>query len=422
MTEVNDLHPQRAKPVDAAALPRCARRVLIVDDDEFICHTLAHQLRSMGAADVTAVSDEPEAVRLLNGDGEVYSLIVSDLSMPKVDGIQLMRLIAARQSGTAVLFISAAGRKLLTSAEELARERGLRVTALEKPIKLEELRRALTELDSAAAQAPAGRQQPVPSAADLRKGLEDDEIQVYVQPQLDARSGELRGVEALARWYSPKHGLVMPDHFVDLAQRSGLIDTFTGQMLAKSVAHAAQWQEAGIHPQLAVNTPVSSMSRLHLPDTIAGLLKRHGIAAERLTLEITEATVMHDALRSLDALTRLRLRGISLAIDDFGCGNSSLQYLKRMPFNELKVDASFVKAMFRDPEAHTLVRSSIGLARELGLRSIAEGVESQEHWDAVASMGVDAVQGFYVARAFPAAQLPEWLRSKGRTFLRTMPV
>lgn len=401
-----------------AIAPHHLCRVLIIDDDEFVCRTVSGQLRTLGVADLTVMSDGPRAVHLLN-EGPLYNLIICDLSMPKVDGIQMLRLIAARQKQAAVLFISSAGEKLLSSAEDLARSRGLRILgAWPKPVKSEQLRRALAELSGEPRQSAREHAAPTVSPADLRRALRNEEIKVYVQPQLDAKTGLLHGVEALARWNSPEHGFVSPACFVPLAESCGLIDELTEGMLAKSLAACGSWNRAGLKTRISVNVPISAVCSLSLPDTVVDAAERRGLEAGQLTLEITESGFMQDPVRSLDVMTRLRLRGVGLAIDDFGCGYSSLQQLKRMPFDELKIDCSFVISMLRDREAASIVKSSLELSRELGLRSVAEGVESSAHWDALLGLGCDVVQGYHIARPFPVEQFPHWYARQAPAFRR----
>jgi EAL domain-containing protein (putative c-di-GMP-specific phosphodiesterase class I)/CheY-like chemotaxis protein len=401
-----------------APVSTVCQRALVIDDDEFVCRAVAAMIKSAGVADVTAVSDGLQAVRLLN-EGAPYDLIVSDLSMPKFDGIQMMRLVAARQAQAAVIFMSSAGQKLLSSAEDLARGRGLRVLgALPKPLTLDHIRRALDEIAGVSSKPAYRAAGPAVSVAELRAALRDEEIKVYVQPQLDARDGSLHGVEALARWVSPVHGVVSPTCFVELAERNGLIDELTESILGKALAACGAWSRAGLRTRISVNTPICSMCSLVLPDTIVALSEKRGLEPRQLTLEITESGLMQDPVRALDVLTRLRLRGVDLAIDDFGCGYSSLQQLKRMPFNELKIDCSFVMAMLKDGESRGIVKSSLNLCRELGLRSVAEGVESAEHWDALLELGCDVVQGFHIARPFPAEQMLDWCSRRAPAFRR----
>lgn len=408
------------QPAVRAVTPRFGggARALVIDDDEFVCHAVATQLAAIGLTEIRTVSDSAEAVRLLN-ESAAYDLIICDLSMPKVDGIQMMRLISLRQTQAALLLMSAAGQRLLSSAEELARSRGLRVLdAVAKPMRTERLRNAVSKLGAKPEKAAGGSAGNGVSLPDLRLAIAHDEIKVYVQPQLEAASGALHGVEVLARWTSPVHGVVPPSCFVALAATNGMIDVLTENMLAKSLAACGGWRRAGLATRISVNAPISSMCNLILPDTIAAVARRHGVEAAQLTLEITESGFMQDPVRSLDVLTRLRLRGVGLAIDDFGCGYSSLQQLKRMPFDELKIDCSFVTAMLRDRESRSIVKSSLELARELGMRSVAEGVETQAHWDALVELGCDVVQGYHIARPFPIEQLPLWCSQRAESFIR----
>lgn len=409
---------QSSQTASPAAAAGGHLRALIIDDDVFVGRTVAGQLRSAGLDDVVVVADGHEAVCLLN-ENRPFSLIISDLSMPKFDGVQIMRLIAARQTQAAVLFMSGAGGKLLASVEDLARSRGLHVVgAWPKPLRMDDLRRVVAELGSGRGGIAAKAVAAAATPSELRAALKNEEIQVYVQPQLDARSGALHGVEALARWNSPVHGWVSPAYFIELADLNDLIDELTESMLTNSLAACGAWQRGGLRTRISVNAPISSMCNLVLPDTIVALAARRGLETDQLTLEITESGMMRDPVRALDVLTRLRLRGADLAIDDFGCGYSSLQQLKRMPFNELKIDCSFVMSMLKDSEARSIVKSSLELCRELGLRSVAEGVESAAHWDALAKMGCDVVQGFYIARPFPASKLPAWWEKHAATFKR----
>lgn len=392
------------------------RRVLLIDDDDFVCAAVAQQLRMQGISDVTISHGGAEVVRLLN-EGGPYNLIISDLAMPEIDGVQLMRLIAARQKAAALMYISASGQKLLSATTDLARERGLKILpAIVKPITLDRLRASLMELDACGGTKVAGQIHPQIKASDLRKAIDSGEIRAFVQPQLNAHTGELHGVEALARWQSDKFGHVPPDHFIALAEANGLIDALTESMLRQSLSACAQWMQFGLETHISVNAPISSLCNLTLPDIIITQVGRYGLHPEQLTLEITETGIQADPVRVLDVLTRLRLRGVGLAIDDFGCGHSTFKQLRLMPFNELKIDCSFVFNMFKDADSSSIVKSSLQIARDLNLLTVAEGVETREHWDALARLGCDVVQGYFVARPFPAEHLVAWVRDSGSNF------
>lgn len=405
-----------AEPVTRdTTLPRAVlervRHVLVIDDDEFVCNAIATQLRSLGAGEVRTSQGGAEAVRLLNEDGP-FDLIVSDLTMPKFDGIQLMRLVAARQSTAALLYISASGRKLLSAAQQLAADRGLRVLpSLMKPVGLQQLREVLLGMEAGDIKARHRAETDSVTVPALRAAIDNYEIEVYVQPQLTA-AGQLHGVEALARWNSPRHGFVPPDRFVALAEQHGFIGDLTELVLKKSLVACARWRQAGLETRISVNAPVAAMCDLMLPDTVLAQLGRLELQPDQLTLEITETGVLQDMERALDVLTRLRLRGIGLAIDDFGCGHSTFQQLRRLPFSELKIDCSFVMKMLVDRDAANIVRSCLDLSRDLELHAVAEGVESLAHWDALVQLGCPLLQGYHIAKPFPAAQLPLWMRQR----------
>jgi len=203
------------------------KRILVIDDDEFVCKVLAAHLRGLCDAEITATYGDRDTVTLLNEEGP-FDLIVSDLSMPTFDGIQLMRLVAARQSNATILFISSAGRKLLSAARELASNRGLRVLpTLEKPVSRKDLHRVCLLIDEASQSIPRRPVVATPSVHELQEAIKNFEISVYVQPQVYPATGKLHGVEALARWNSKNHGFVPPDIFIKMAEDNQLIDELT---------------------------------------------------------------------------------------------------------------------------------------------------------------------------------------------------
>jgi diguanylate cyclase (GGDEF)-like protein len=251
--------------------------------------------------------------------------------------------------------------------------------------------------------------------SELRTALQNGGIQVHVQPQAELRSGRVVGVEALVRWHHPELGWVSPDEFVPVAERSGLIGLLTTRVLDASLAACAQWHAAGRDLGIAVNLSARSLQDADLVDEVARLLKRHGVAADRLTLEVTEGSVMADPARAVAVLHQLRDLGVRLSVDDFGTGYSSLSYLQRLPVQEVKIDRSFVVALNSESENVAIVRAIVDLGRHLGLEVIAEGVEDEATWDLLASMNCDLVQGWHLARAMPIDELLGWLSSRDRS-------
>jgi diguanylate cyclase (GGDEF)-like protein len=244
----------------------------------------------------------------------------------------------------------------------------------------------------------------------LRRALERDELVIHYQPKADLNSGQVLGVEALVRWQHPDHGLLSPGEFIPLAERTGLIHPLTRWVLDAALRQAAEWQRTGHHLSTAVNISTRCLLDPALPDQIAGQLAAWQVPASSLVLEVTESAVMADPTRALDVLARLHALGVSLAVDDFGTGYSSMAYLKELPVDELKIDRSFVSQMATSPSDATIVRSTIDLGHNLGLRVVAEGVETQDAWEKLAALGCDTAQGYLLSRPMPASDLERWLR------------
>jgi diguanylate cyclase (GGDEF)-like protein len=245
--------------------------------------------------------------------------------------------------------------------------------------------------------------------SELRTALQHDQIDVHLQPKARLVDGEVVGVEALVRWTHPELGPLPPDEFVGVAERSGLIGALTARVLDLALAANAQCRSRGIDLHVAVNLSTRSLRDTDLVDEVSRALARHGVPSDRLTLEITESSVMADPARAVAVLHRLRELGVRLSVDDFGTGYSSLSYLKRLPVQEVKIDRSFVSGLADGTDDLAIVRSIIDLGGHLGLQVVAEGVEDQDTWDLLRSMGCDLVQGWHLSRALPAPELPTWL-------------
>jgi diguanylate cyclase (GGDEF)-like protein len=252
---------------------------------------------------------------------------------------------------------------------------------------------------------------------ELRSVIEHEGLEMHYQPKVDMASGRVIGVEALVRWPHPAEGLVPPDEFVPIAERTGLIGPMTDFVLRTALTECRQWRDRGNNLSVAVNLSARSLLDSDLVDDIARALTLSGVEPSRLVLEITETSVMSDAEYAMRVLNRLSSMGCTLAIDDFGTGYSSLSYLKRLPVDEVKIDKSFVLNMQDDENDAVIVRSIIDLARNLGLRVVAEGVETESAWDALVAMGCDIAQGYYISRPLPSAALSAWL-----TTVRAIPV
>ena len=245
--------------------------------------------------------------------------------------------------------------------------------------------------------------------SDLRRAVDEGELVLYYQPQIDLRTGGITSVEALVRWMHPKRGLVGPDEFIPLAERTGLIKRLTRTVLTEAIRQARAWELAGLRVPIAVNLSMRNIHDPQLPQTIAQLLQRWDARPDLLRLEMTETVLAADPERALQTMDSLRAMGVHIALDDFGIGYSSLAYLNRLPLDEIKIDRSFVIGMIDDESSATIVRATVELGHGLGYAVVAEGVENAETRQRLTALGCDAIQGFLVARPMPADQTAEWI-------------
>jgi len=251
--------------------------------------------------------------------------------------------------------------------------------------------------------------------ADLRRGIEDDELVLHFQPKARLTDGTIAGVEALVRWDHSQRGFLYPDAFIALAENTGLIRELTLHVLDRALAQTRAWMDAGLDLTMAVNVSTRNLLDLTLPDQVEALLETHGVPAHKLELEITETTIMADPPRAKAVLARLSQLGLSLAVDDFGTGYTSLGWLRDLPVTTLKIDKSFVMPMGTSDGDAKIVRSIVQLGSSLGLKIVAEGVEDEGSYAALRELGCDLAQGYYLSKPQPVDRLEAWLRTTAST-------
>ena len=249
---------------------------------------------------------------------------------------------------------------------------------------------------------------------ELRRALDQGELELYFQPQANMRTRRVRGVEALLRWHHPQRGLLTPDHFIPLSEHTGLIRPLTSYVLEEALRQCSEWQDQGLGLYVSVNISAQSLLDLNFPDEVAGLLTRWDVPPQWLKLELTEGTLMGDPMRALRVLSKLSAMRVSLSIDDFGTGYSSFAYLKRLPVSSIKIDKSFVMNMLEDESDEVIVRSLIDLGRNLGVETVAEGVESEGVWNRLLRLGCDTAQGYLSGRPVSAAVITARLLAENR--------
>lgn len=255
------------------------------------------------------------------------------------------------------------------------------------------------------------RRRQLALVGDLRRAIDDNELLLYCQPKADVATRRLCGAEALMRWRHPREGMVSPALFVGLAEHAGLITPLTHWVLEAAFRERHRWHQAGFEQPLAVNVSARDLHDPHLVERVRGLIATWGTQPGWMQFELTESSLMEEPESVIGTLAKLRDVGIDLAVDDYGTGYSSLRYLQQMPVSGIKIDQSFVRRMLADADSAAIVRSTIELCHALKLRAIAEGVENEPTWQALADLGCDAVQGFYVGRPLPVGEFRAWART-----------
>jgi len=385
--------------------------VVLVDDDRLHLDLLAGLFNGLGVHDVRACESGETALVHVETGGSSRVLVMLDLGMPRMDGVEFIRHLASRGFRGALALVSGADERIRESAVALAESYGLNLIGnLPKPVGVASLRELLAGWrDSEPKASRAGHRAYTPAA--LLDAIESHQLELWFQPQVSAASGALVGVEALARWRHPRDGLVLPDEFIALAESHGLVERLTREVVGLALEQARRWRVAGRRLRMSVNVSIDTLERLEFADYVLAELDRFGIDGGDLVLEITESRLPSDARIVLDVVTRLRLRGVGLSIDDFGTGNSSLAQLRDIPFVELKVDKGFVHGARERATLSAIFRASVGLAHQLRMSAVGEGVESLSDWEFARAAGCDLLQGYFVARPMPAEGLEAWERA-----------
>jgi len=383
------------------------RFCLIVEDDPFQCKLLSHQLRQLG---VQRVETCPSAEVLLKSidAGDKVDLIVLDINLPGMDGIEVLRHLVGRRYAGELLLVSGEGESMLATAARLARAHRLKILGqVSKPVSLQMLASFL-KLPSPLLE-PESRVTQCYTPDEVARAIKEGELVGFYQPKVRVDNRQVVGAEYLVRWQHPEDGLIFPDEFICSAEAAGLICELTATVFADALRQLKKWQERGLDLKVAVNVSMDDLCAPAFADQVFAMCEKSGVKAEDLVLEVTESRLEHNLTNVLEVLGRLRLRHFRLSIDDFGTGHSSLARLRDLPFNELKIDRSFTHRAWEDPRRLAIYESSLDMARRLGMQVVAEGVEDEEDWSFLQENDCHMAQGYYVSRPLPPGEFILWL-------------
>ncbi len=397
------------------------KKLLILDDDELICKTVADVATKDGFAVHYTTDYKVFNERLTNWQP---THIFIDLIMPVVDGVQILNELAKQANPAKIVISSGAGERVIEAAARSAKARGLNIIGiLHKPFYVKQIREMLSEpLQQASTTKALLNAQPLaaPDAnvlvSKLKTAIAEKKITFAVQPIIKCRTQQIKGFEVLARWHDEELGVISPEVFIQLAEQQGEIDTLTLLIFQQAlpwfnqfIAHAPLCQSHKAALTLSINISARSLSNDAVVSKLAAICQEQAIAPQNVILELTETAALEDPIRSMDLLTRLRLTGFKLSIDDFGTGFSSMLQLVRLPFSELKIDRSFSMSALAAEESKIVIEATIDLAHRLGLTVTAEGIENEETCLLLKRFSTDFAQGYYIARPMAPEAVYDWL-------------
>jgi EAL domain-containing protein (putative c-di-GMP-specific phosphodiesterase class I)/CheY-like chemotaxis protein len=382
--------------------------LLVAEDHEFQRKTLVRMLTALGAKQVSEAPNGQAALEIFTGRVPPVDIIISDLEMPGMDGMEFMRHLGEARVPVSVIISSGLDAALIASVETMTTAFGITLLgAIEKPATPDKLRALIDKYTPPKRTAPRPAAQAIP-LEEIRRGLGAGEFEPFFQPKVSLVDGSVIGAEALARWRHPQKGVLAPYAFISAMENNGLIDQLTWLILEKSAVVCRQWVARGLQATVSINLSLKSLGDPGLAERITTRVAGLDLAARNMMLEITESAAMTDVAKALENLTRLRMKGFGLSIDDYGTGYSSMQQLSRIPFTELKIDQSFVFSAVEKESSRVILASSLDMAKKLKLKSVAEGVETRAHWNLLQSLGCDIAQGYFIAKPMAAAAFQDW--------------
>ncbi|MDC8785576.1 EAL domain-containing response regulator [Roseateles koreensis] len=396
------------------------RRVLVVDDSSSSRYAAVQLLESLGFSLIHEVENGRDALEALKDAEHRFDLLLTDLNMPDMDGIELLTCLAKSPVKQAlfVAVMSGVHRDVLDTVQGIAEASLLELLAvLPKPLMAEDLRQMLAQCDPDKHMAGVEGLSLEVCEPDIALALDAGQLQPYFQPKVSLVDHKLKGFEALVRWIHPVHGVVPPLLFVQYLESGELAERFFFNFV-EQVAAVMAGLHGGLsgqdvldfeHVHCSVNLPVPLLETPALVERLEAVMRHHHLPNSALVVELTETTLMSHLGSTLGTLARLRMKGFGVAMDDYGTGYSSMKQLSRCPFSELKIDREFVHDASSSPKRLAILTGAIAMCQRLKMVCVAEGVEVQSDWDQLAALGCELAQGYFISRPMPASELLAWV-------------
>ena len=383
---------------------------LIAESDPAQRHALVDMLGHLGASQITEIPDGHTALRCFQDSfTPTVNVAIIDLDLPGMDGLELIRTLAQQNCRARVIIVGKQSSNLLFSVETMAQAYGIDLLGtIAKPIYPQKLE-ALLEHYVPPAQQSNRKKGPTFTFSEVGIGLQARQFEPFFQPKIELETGQVKGLEAFARWRHPEHGILGPAAFIDALEQHNRIDFLDWSMIEKSVEGCRRLHDQGVPISISINLAPETLAHPAFMQQIAACVGRHRVLPDYITFEMPESSVLTNDPSFLERLVRLRMMGYGLAIDDYGTGRSNLQLLARIPFSELKIDRSFVDGASKKRALGTVLSSCLGLARSLDRASVAVGVETKQDWDFLQGLGCTYAQGYHIAKPMEVSAFPGWL-------------
>ena len=376
-----------------------ANSILVIDDDPTQVAILHAYFKSLKVEEVKGTTNAAEGLAYINSKNNEIDLIVSDLQMPEMDGLEFLRHLSSLKFKGKLALISGVKSDLLNHAARLAKMHSLNLIGqVAKPVTKSALDNLFLKGDHSNNVQKQSEKYFI-TQNDITKAMKNDEVEPYFQPKIDVQTGKVIGAEALVRWMRPGIGFISPEVLINFAEANGRIEELTFYLFNKTLVSAVEFLKLYPAQIFATNLSPGMARNLSLPDQLLERIKKHNLRPENFSFEVTENNVLHLDAVTLEVLSRLRILDFEVAIDDFGTGSSNIQTLRDFPYSELKIDRSFVSNATSNVFSEETVRAAVSLAHERGMKIVAEGVENFETFDFIKSQGIEFAQGYLFSEA-----------------------